>query len=260
MEIPDENFLSEYPDLKSVLAADAVSQLPGGNRGVMVDDAIFEPVIPNPGKIICVGINFKAHMAEMGRNPPEHPLLFVRFVDSQVGHVQPLKHPGITEKYDYEGELAFVIGKTAHHVKAAYALDYVAGYSCFMDGSVRDWQNHGSQFTPGKNFYQSGSFGPWLVTADEIPDPSVLNLETRLNGEVMQQGEIGDLSFGVPEIIEYCSTFTKLEPGDVISTGTPAGVGFARQPPIWLKPGDTLEVEVDQIGVLRNVVVEHDSS
>ncbi|MDH3639819.1 MAG: fumarylacetoacetate hydrolase family protein, partial [Gammaproteobacteria bacterium] len=141
-----------------------------------------------------------------------------------------------------------------HRVKAADALDYVAGYSCFMDGSVRDWQNHGSQFTPGKNFYRSGSFGPWLVTADEIPDPSVLKLQTRLNGEVMQRGEISDLKFDVPALIEYCSTFCKLQPGDVISTGTPGGVGFARKPPVWLKPGDTIEVGIDPIGVLSNVV------
>jgi len=218
-------------------------------------EAVFSPVVPNPGRVICVGINFKAHMNEMGREPPEHPWLFVRWADSQVGNGQPIIRPNVSEQFDYEGELAVVIGKTARHVKAADALNYVAGYSCFMDGSVRDWQKHGSQFTPGKNFHKSGSFGPWLVTADEIPDPAVLNLQTRLNGEVMQQAPISDLKFDIPALIEYISTFAELQPGDVISTGTPGGVGFARKPPVWLKPGDMIEVEVDGIGVLVNPVI-----
>ncbi len=256
VEIPSDEFLRDLPDLKSVLAEDAVKEIAPAFavRRVPVEEAVFQPVIPNPGRILCVGINFMAHMAEMGHDPSDYPVLFVRFNDSQVGHHQPLLHPGVSEQYDYEGELAVVIGKTAHRVKAADALNYVAGYSCFMDGSVRDYQRHTSQFTPGKNFSRSGSFGPWLVTADEIPDPSVLNLETRLNGEVMQTGEISDLKFDIPALIEYCSTFCKLQPGDVISTGTPSGVGFARKPPVWLKPGDTIEVDIDQIGVLSNVV------
>jgi 2-keto-4-pentenoate hydratase/2-oxohepta-3-ene-1,7-dioic acid hydratase in catechol pathway len=256
IQLPAAEFIARYPDLKSVLGAAALGELSGavGARNIPLADVTFEPLIPNPDKLLCVGINFRAHMAEMERPEPEHPWMFVRFAASQVGHKQPLLHPGITEKFDFEGELAFVIGKTAHRVKAADALDYVAGYSCFMDGSVRDWQRHSSQFTPGKNFYQSGSFGPWLVTADEIPEPSKLNLETRLNGEVMQQAELSDLKFDIPALIEYCSTFAKLEPGDVISTGTPGGVGFARDPQVWLKPGDTIEVEVDRIGVLSNTV------
>jgi 2-keto-4-pentenoate hydratase/2-oxohepta-3-ene-1,7-dioic acid hydratase in catechol pathway len=256
--VPDKAFLHAKPTLQDAIAAGSLGMLTDVRESarVPVAEAVFNPLLPNPGRIICVGINFKAHMKEMGRDEPEYPWLFVRWGASQVGHKQPLIHPGVSEKYDFEGELALVIGKTARHVQAKDALDYVAGYTCFMDGSVRDWQNHGSQFTPGKNFHQSGSFGPWLVTSDEIPDPSVLKLETRLNGAIMQQAPISDLKFDVPALIEYISTFAELQPGDVISTGTPGGVGFARKPPVWLKDGDTLEVEVDGVGVLSNPVKE----
>ena len=255
--IPDDAFIAKYPRLTDVLAAQAYGQLSTASvQGrVAVDEAEFDALIPQPGKLICVGINYQAHMREMGRELPDYPCLFVRFPASQVGHDQPLIAPDNSEQYDFEGELALVIGREAHHVSAAEALDYVAGYTCFMDGSVRDFQRHESQFTPGKNFPDSGSFGPWLVTTDEISDPSALHLETRLNGQVMQQAPINDMNFGVPEIIEYCSSFARLMPGDVISTGTPSGVGFARQPPVWLKPGDLLEVEIDGIGVLRNPIV-----
>jgi 2-keto-4-pentenoate hydratase/2-oxohepta-3-ene-1,7-dioic acid hydratase in catechol pathway len=255
--VPDKAFLQANPTLAAALSNDALGSVAdsGESARVPLEDAVFDPLIPAPGKIICVGINFIAHMQEMGREPPDYPWLFVRWGDSQVGHGQPLIRPAASEKYDFEGELALIIGKSARHVKAADALDYVAGYTCFMDGSIRDWQNHSSQFTPGKNFNRSGSFGPWLVTADEIPDPSVLNLETRLNGELMQHAPISDLKFDVPALIEYCSTFAELQPGDVISTGTPGGVGFARKPPVWLQPGDTIEVAIDGIGVLSNPVV-----
>jgi 2-keto-4-pentenoate hydratase/2-oxohepta-3-ene-1,7-dioic acid hydratase in catechol pathway len=254
--VPDKAFLQANPTLAAALGNDALGSVAdsGESARVPLEDAVFDPLIPAPGKIICVGINFMAHMQEMGREPPDYPWLFVRWGDSQVGHGQPLVRPAASEKYDFEGELALVIGKSARHVKAADALGYVAGYTCFMDGSIRDWQNHGSQFTPGKNFQSSGSFGPWLVTADEIPDPSVLNLETRLNGELMQHAPISDLKFDVPALIEYCSTFAELLPGDVISTGTPGGVGFARKPPVWLQDGDHMEVEIEGLGVLANPV------
>ncbi|MGI9308694.1 MAG: fumarylacetoacetate hydrolase family protein [Gammaproteobacteria bacterium] len=255
---PEDQFRAQYPDLKSVLAGSTL-QLAADSaingHTYQFDYVACEPVIPNAGKILCVGVNYQAHMEEMFREMPKYPWLFVRFPDSQVGHKQDLVHPGVTDQYDFEGEFAFVIGKQAHRVAAQDALDYVAGYTCFMDGSVRDYQRHGSQFTPGKNFWHSGSMGPWFVSADKIPDPKSLTLETRLNGEVMQQGEVSDLKFGVAELIEYCSTFAKLMPGDVISTGTPSGVGAARTPPIWLQPGDRLEVEVSEIGVLKNSVV-----
>jgi 2-keto-4-pentenoate hydratase/2-oxohepta-3-ene-1,7-dioic acid hydratase in catechol pathway len=255
--VPDKAFLHINPTLQSAIEADALGMLADVRESARVPaaEAVFDPVIPTPGKIICVGINYLPHIKEMGREPPDYPWLFVRWPDSQVGHGQLLVRPAASDNYDFEGEFACVIGKPARHVKAADALDYVAGYTCFMDGSVRDWQNHGSQFTPGKNFHASGSCGPWLVTADEIPDPAKLNIETRLNGEVMQQASIGDLKFGVPELIEYITTFAELHPGDIISTGTPGGVGFARKPPVWLAPGDRIEVTVDGIGCLANDIV-----
>jgi 2-keto-4-pentenoate hydratase/2-oxohepta-3-ene-1,7-dioic acid hydratase in catechol pathway len=194
-------------------------------------------------------------MREMGREEPEHPVLFVRFADSLVGSGCPLVKPKVSEQYDFEGELAFVIGRRARYVTEAAALEHVAGYACFMDGSVRDYQNHTSQFTAGKNFPASGSFGPYLVTADEIPDPAALRLETRLNGKVMQQAPIADMCFGVARLVAYVSTFTVLAPGDVITTGTPSGVGFARRPPVWLQPGDRIEVEIDGVGLLGNPVI-----
>jgi len=255
--VPDKAFLHANPLLVDAIAKDALGMLLEVRESVRIPvaEAEFLPVIPHPGRIICVGINFMPHIIEMGREPPEYPWLFVRWPDSQVGHRQPLVKPLASQKYDFEGELAVIIGKTARHVRAADALNYVAGYSCFMDGSVRDWQNHGSQFTPGKNFKSSGSFGPWLVTTDEIPDPATLNLETRLNGQLMQKAALTELCFDVPSLIEYCSTFAELQPGDVISTGTPGGVGFARKPPVWLQAGDTIEVGIDGIGVLQNPVV-----
>ncbi len=254
--VPDEAFRLRFPTLTALLAADAVAELAaaGGTR-LAPDSAVFDPLIPHPGKVFCVGINFRAHMKEMGHAEPEYPVLFTRFAASLVGHGQPLVAPRVSNNYDFEGELAFVIGKTAHHVSAAAALDHVAGYTCFMDGSLRDYQRHTSQFTPGKNFHHSGACGPWLVTANEIPDPTVLHLETRINGEVMQSAPIHDLKFGVPQLIEYISSFCVLEPGDVISTGTPGGVGFARDPQVWLQPGDVVEVEIDGVGTLRNPVV-----
>lgn len=258
---PDARTRERFPDLKSVLDADAVGEFAAaceGQEPVSMADIEFDPLIPNPGRIICVGINYLAHIKEMGREPPDYPWLFVRFADSQVGHLQPLVRPRASHKYDFEGELAVIIGKRARHVSRDDALDCVAGYSCFNDGSLRDFQNHGTQFTPGKNFHHSGSFGPWLVTADEIPDPSLLKLETRLNGELMQSAPVSDLRFSVADLIEYCSTFCELQPGDVISTGTPGGVGFARTPPVWLQPGDVFEVDIDGIGVLRNGVIDED--
>jgi len=216
----------------------------------------FLPVIPDPQKILCVGINYLSHVKETGREIPTKPMFFTRFADSQTAHRGPMVRPFASEKLDFEGELAVVIGRTARHIKAADALDYVAGYSCYNDGSVRDWQKHTIQFIPGKNFPSTGGFGPWLVTPDELGDPSRLSLTTRLNGEVVQQATTDDLIFDIPTLIEYCSTFTELHAGDVIITGTTGGVGAFRQPPLWMKAGDVVEVEISRIGVLRNVVVD----
>lgn len=222
-----------------------------------LDEIQFLPCVPDPGKVLCIGINYKKHVLEMGREPPEYPWVFTRFADSFVGHGANMVRPAaVSENYDFEGELAVIIGRAAYRVSATEAFDYVAGYSCFNDGSIRDYQRHSGQFTPGKNFLNSGSLGPWLVTRDEIKDIESLDLETRLNGKVMQSASTGDLIFSIPRLIEYCSTFTRLEPGDIIATGTPGGVGAARTPPVWMKPGDTIEISISGIGVLCNTIVD----
>ena len=204
-------------------------------------------------KILCVGVNYRPHIEEMGREIPSYPVVFTRFASSLVGPGEPVIRPQASEQLDFEGELAIVIGKNARHVSRENALDYVAGYCCFLDGSVRDWQRHTGQFTAGKNFDRSGAIGP-MVPAADVPDPTTLELTTRVNGEVMQRGNVADLVFDIPRLIEYCSTFTELRPGDIIATGTPGGVGAARTPPVWLKDGDLVEVDISGIGVLRNPV------
>jgi len=245
--------------LREALAAGALPELErltSSTPDFALTEVTFAPVIPDAAaKIICVGVNYLPHIKEMGRERPDKPVLFTRFADSIVGHGRPLLKPLASEQFDFEGELAVVIGKRARRVTKERALDYVAGYSCFNDGSVRDYQRHSPQFTPGKNFHRSGAFGPWLVTTDEIPDPRKLKLTTRLNGEVMQHESVGELCFDVPQLIEYCSIWTQLEPGDVIVTGTPGGVGAGRKPPLWMKPGDTIEVEILGLGTLRNPVL-----
>jgi 2-keto-4-pentenoate hydratase/2-oxohepta-3-ene-1,7-dioic acid hydratase in catechol pathway len=204
-------------------------------------------------KILCVGVNYRPHIEEMGREVPEYPVVFVRFPGSLVGDGEALLRPRVSEQFDYEGELAVVIGKPARYVSRADAFDYVGGYCCFMDGSVRDWQRHTGQFTAGKNFERSGAVGP-VVPAAQIDDPTQLQLTTRVNGVVMQEGRIADLVFDIPTLVEYCSTFTELLPGDIIATGTPGGVGAARKPPVWLRVGDLVEVEIAGLGVLSNPV------
>jgi 2-keto-4-pentenoate hydratase/2-oxohepta-3-ene-1,7-dioic acid hydratase in catechol pathway len=223
---------------------------------VALSDVTFMPVIPNPGKVLCIGINYATHVRETGRDMPTYPMIFTRFADSQTAHLQSILRPKASHKLDFEGELAIVIGKKARHVKAENALDYVAGYACYNDGSVRDWQKHTIQFVPGKNFPQTGGFGPWLVTADEIPDPQALELTTRLNGEIMQHTNTSDMIFDVCKLIEYCTTFTELAPGDVIVSGTTGGVGAFREPPVWMKPGDVVEVEISGLGILRNTITD----
>ncbi|TPG59666.1 FAA hydrolase family protein [Roseomonas nepalensis] len=214
------------------------------------------PVIPDPDKIICVGLNYRDHVAETGRTETPEPALFARFAGSQVGHGQPLVRPRVSERFDYEGELAVVIGTAGRHVVEGDALAHVAGYACYNEGSVRDWQMHTTQFLAGKTFAGTGAFGPWLVTSDEIPDPSTLTLETRLNGQVVQRTTTDLMITGVPRLIAYISTILPLLPGDVIVSGTPGGVGAKRNPPLWMKPGDVAEVEISGIGVLRNPVVQ----
>lgn len=249
----------KHPDLRSVIAAGALGEAAAAAKGAKADakltDITFLPLLPNPGKIICVGLNYKTHREETGRTETENPALFVRFADSQTAHLQPLIKPKASDKLDYEGELAVIIGKKGRHVPAEKALDIVAGYSCYNDGSVRDWQNHTIQWTAGKNFPKTGSFGPWMVTTDEIPDPTKLTLTTRLNGNVMQHTTTDLLIWPIDVLIKYITTFTELNPGDVISTGTPGGVGFKRNPPVFMKAGDTVEIEISSIGILENPIV-----
>ncbi len=258
----------DLQSLKQTLGADLKSALALGQLGSLSDsqvaslprfafaDVTLLPVIPNPGKVLCIGINYATHVRETGRDMPVFPMIFTRFADSQTAHLQPIVRPKVSHKLDFEGELAIVIGKTARHVRKADALEYVAGYACYNDGSVRDWQKHTIQFVPGKNFPNTGGFGPWLVTRDEISDPQNLELTTRLNGEVMQHTATSDMIFDVGALIEYCSTFTELAPGDVIVSGTTGGVGAFREPPVWMQPGDVVEVEISQIGTLRNTIVD----
>jgi 2-keto-4-pentenoate hydratase/2-oxohepta-3-ene-1,7-dioic acid hydratase in catechol pathway len=249
----------KYENLRALLEAGGLAEADKAAVVAAPDAKLSEieylPLIGNPGKIICVGLNYKAHREETGRKPTDQPALFVRFPESQTAHNGPLIRSKASDMLDYEGELAVIIGKTGRHVKKADALSIIAGYSCYNDGSVRDWQNHTLQWTAGKNFMKTGAFGPWLVTTDEIPDPTALELTTRLNGNVMQNSSTDLLIFDIPTLIEYITTFTVLEPGDVISTGTPGGVGFKRDPQVFMKPGDKVEIEISKIGILANDIV-----
>lgn len=220
-----------------------------------IEDITFEPVLPDPKKIICVGINYHAHKIETGNPDYEYPMLFSRYPESQVGHNQPMLKPRETERLDFEGEMAVIIGKTGRRISQENALSYVAGYSCYNDGSVRNYQRHTTQFLPGKTFVGTGGFGPWMVTTDEIPDPSKLKLETRLNGETVQSSKTELMINSVPALIEYISTVLPINPGDVIVSGTPGGVGDKRTPPLYMFEGDVVEVEISGIGVLRNTIM-----
>jgi 2-keto-4-pentenoate hydratase/2-oxohepta-3-ene-1,7-dioic acid hydratase in catechol pathway len=247
-----------YPDLKALLAANALNEArqivdrAPASRGLA--DLHLLPVVPNPGKIFCIGHNYEEHRLETKREKTEHPSVFLRYPESQVGHDQPMLCPRESTMFDYEGEIAIVIGKTGRRISEADAWSYIAGYSCYNDGSVRDWQWHTTQFAPGKNFYRTGAFGPWLVTADEIAPGETLSLATRLNGETMQRTDTSKMIFAIPTLIAYCSTFLPLAPGDVFVTGTPGGVGAKRNPPVFMKDGDVVEIEVGKVGVLRNKV------
>jgi 2-keto-4-pentenoate hydratase/2-oxohepta-3-ene-1,7-dioic acid hydratase in catechol pathway len=214
----------------------------------------FLPAIPDPGKIICIGVNYRSHQEEAGKTEHKAPTVFTRFADSQMGHLQAAAMPASTTQFDYEGEMAVVIGKEALHINEDDALDYVAGYAAYNDFSVRDWQRATSQWIPGKNFPGTGAFGPYLVPAEELGDVDELTLETRVNGDIRQKASIADLYFNIPQLIAYITGFTKLSPGDVIVTGTPGGVGLFMQPCGLLSTGDVVEVEITGLGTLRNRV------
>jgi 2-keto-4-pentenoate hydratase/2-oxohepta-3-ene-1,7-dioic acid hydratase in catechol pathway len=245
-----------YADLRAVLAAGAVAELDGVGNALPLASVTLLPPIPNPEKILCIGLNYLPHILETGRAKPEYPSIFTRYPDSVVGHGTPLTRPKASHKFDYEGELAVIIGKTARHVAAENAWDVIAGYSCFNDGSIRDYQNHTTQFWPGKSFERSGSFGPWIVTADAVGDITAQTLTTRVDGNVEQHTPISDMAIGIPDLIAYASTVTTLKPGDVIATGTPGGVGNHRKPQLFLAPGMNVEVEITNVGTLSNGVID----
>jgi 2-keto-4-pentenoate hydratase/2-oxohepta-3-ene-1,7-dioic acid hydratase in catechol pathway len=219
-----------------------------------LSDIKFLPVISNPEKILCVGINYKSHAAEQGHEAPKLPNIFTKFVNTLVAHEGEMLRPKASTSFDFEGELALVIGKGGRHIKAADALNHVAGYTCFCDGSVRDFTKY--SLVASKNFPGTSPLGPWMVTSDEIPDPTKLTLVTRLNGKEMQRSGTDMLIHSIPAIIEFCSVFTPLAPGDIIATGTPEGIGAKQNPPVWMKVGDVLEIEISSIGTLRNKIVD----
>jgi 2-keto-4-pentenoate hydratase/2-oxohepta-3-ene-1,7-dioic acid hydratase in catechol pathway len=226
-----------------------------------LDDITYLPVIPDPAHIFCIGVNYADHLQEaidagLPRSKTEYPPLFLRFAETLVGHHQPiLRSPKVTQ-LDYECELAVIIGTPGRYIEKENALEHVAGYACFNEASARDWQFHTTQITPGKNFFGTGGFGPWMVTANEIPDPQTLSITTRLNGETLQDAHTCDMIFDVVSIIEYVSNLVPLLPGDVIASGTPAGVGFSRNPQIFMQPGDACEIEIERVGTLVNTIAE----
>jgi len=251
------------PDLKSWIAssirqgnAEALKVASTSARPYDLDRVSWLPVIPNPEKIFCVGLNYELHRTETGRAVVEHPTIFARFANTQTGHLTNIVRPGVSTHLDFEGELAIIIGKPGRYITRDQAFEHIAGYACYNDGSVRDWQHHTHQFTPGKNFPHTGSFGPWMVTPEDFTDLAPRGIRTRLNGEIVQQAKLGDMIFDLPTLVAYCSSFNRLESGDVIITGTPGGVGVKRTPPLWMKPGDVVEVEIDGIGVLRNGIAD----
>jgi 2-keto-4-pentenoate hydratase/2-oxohepta-3-ene-1,7-dioic acid hydratase in catechol pathway len=223
-------------------------------NGLPISDATLLPPITDPQKILCVGLNYLLHAQEAKLPVPERPSVFVRFSSSFVGHGEPVLRPAESEQFDYEAELAVIIGRPARRIKEEDALQYVAGYSCIAENSVRDWQRHSTQATAGKNFVSSGGFGPWLVTQDEVPALEEMTVVGRLNGETVQHDCASNMIFPVARLVAYLSTFTELMPGDVIATGTPAGVGMSRQPPRYLRNGDVFEVAITGIGELCNAV------
>lgn len=238
-------------DLQAAAKAAIASSAPR----LPVDSITYAPVVPRPGKIVCLGLNYFDHAKEGGRDKPDYPWFFYRGASSLLGHDQPTLRPRVSEKFDYEAELAVVIGKAGRHVKREQAMDLVFGYACFNDISVRDYQKRTPQWTIGKNFDTTGAFGPHLVTVDELPYAAKgLSLQCRLNGQVMQDANTSDMIFDIPETIELLTEALTLEPGDVIVMGTPAGVGQARTPQVWMKPGDVVEIEIEKVGLLRNPV------
>ncbi|MBD9667413.1 fumarylacetoacetate hydrolase family protein [Variovorax sp. VRV01] len=253
-----EVFANRATDLKTLIAADLLAEAAAAaakaTATLPMSEVRLLPVIPNPGKIVCVGLNYGEHVRETGREITEQPTLFLRVPESQVAHGDDILLPPESTRLDYEGEIAIVIGRGGRRIAEADAWDHIAGYACYNDGSIRDWQTATPQWTAGKNFWRTGGFGPWMVTRDDIRDNQVMTLVTRLNGQEMQRTTTDKLIHSIPRQIAHISAFMPLAAGDVIVTGTPGGVGAKRTPPVWMKAGDIVEVEVDAIGVLRNGV------
>ena len=247
-----------FPTLRSALAKMSLGEIEDLARSrpatIPLDQIEYLPVVPDAPRIFCIGLNYDEHRIEAKRETTTQPTVFLRVTSSQVGHQQPIVLPRESTSLDYEGEIAVVIGRGGRRIDESAAWEHVAGYAPYNDGSIRDWQSHTTQWTPGKNFPDTGAFGPWLVTRGEISDGQELSLTTRLNGTVVQHATTAQLIFPIPRLISYISTFTALEPGDVIVTGTPGGVGFKRQPPLFMRPGDRVEVEVEGVGTLINPV------
>lgn len=244
---------AQAADLKTAITEGTLSSL-NSETTLSLADVTLGPVVPNPDKVFCVGHNYETHRQETGRAATDHPSIFVRFADSLSGHNQPIVMPKVSTQLDFEGELAVIIGKGGRYISEQDAMSHVAGYACFNDASVRDWQWHTRQFTPGKNFPTTGPFGPYMVTPDEAGDLSEVQVTTRLNDDIVQQQPIGDMIFPIATVIAYISSFTPLKPGDVIASGTPGGVGAKRNPPLWMKPGDTVSVEIGPVGKLVNTI------
>ena len=254
----NDRFGGHAASLKEAIAGGLLPQIKEAASNGQADRKLsavkFLPVIPNPEKILCVGINYKSHAAEHGTEAPKLPNIFTKFVNTLEAHEGEMLRPKVSTSFDFEGELALVIGKGGRHIKAADALQHVAGYTCFCDGSVRDFTKY--SLVASKNFPRSSPLGPWMVTSDEIPDPTKLTLVTRLNGKEMQRSGTDMLIHSIPAIIEFCSVFTPLSPGDIIATGTPDGIGAKQNPPVWMKAGDVLEIEISSIGTLRNKIAD----
>lgn len=239
-------------EARALLLEGGAVQAAARNAPIPLQQAQLLPPLLSGATLYCIGLNYKSHVDETGRDLPPNPALFTRTPASVVGHGQALLAPRNSEQFDFEGEVAVVIGRGGRHVPTTAAMAHVAGYTAFNDGSVRDFQKH--SVAAGKNFHRSGACGPWITTADELPDPSAIELCTRLNGEVVQSASTALLIYSIPTIVSYVSAFAELVPGDIIATGTPAGVGARRNPPLWMKAGDVIEVEVGGIGLLRNPV------
>jgi 2-keto-4-pentenoate hydratase/2-oxohepta-3-ene-1,7-dioic acid hydratase in catechol pathway len=255
----------KFHDMREWIAAakmDEASAYCDGKPDAIIGDVVLMPPVPKPGKILCVGVNYPERNAEYkdGSDAPKYPSLFVRFPSSFVGHGSPILRPPESEQFDYEGEIVIVIGKAGRRIPEADAHAHIFGFTLMNEGSIRDWIRHGKfNVTQGKNFEASGAIGPWIVPLDAATPPDDLTVITRVNGEERQRGNTGTLAFSFADIIAYVSTFTTLEPGDLIATGTPPGAGGRFDPPKWLKPGDVVEVECPAIGLLKNTVADEAS-